>query len=246
MPSYKNPILIEVYAELSLEHGQLNPQHFFSIGPRLASLGLTQVDFQTVTQSVSVRAPASGPPEMKLDEVPRVRCWHPDRTKLVQFSPDLIVVNLLRPYTGWQTFEGLFRATMLQFEQVLGGALRGQTLSFLTTDQMRVAREGFSIGRYLNTGGLIVPAWYRDVAVAADLSLGYGQVEVDGHNRSLSIHVRPSPADVAIEIKAAFRQHLRGRSGIANELNELHEQSNETFEALVTDTTRNVVMGGQQ
>ena len=175
-----------------------------------------------------------------------MRCWHPERNKLVQFSPDLIIVNLLRPYTGWRAFAGLFRATMGEFETALAGALRGRTLSFLTTDQMLVPRAGFALGRYLNAGGPIVPAWYRDIDVAADLSLGHGQVEVDRYNKAVSIHVRPNADMVALEMRGVFRKQLEASSNIAQELERLHEQSNETFEDLVTDITRTVVMGGQQ
>ncbi len=97
---YRNPTLTEILVELHLAEGVLPEKDFMALVRELSIYGLDNLEF---TQAVVVsRQDDEQEPEPKI--VPRIRCWDPERIKLVQISPDVVVVNIVGEYPGWEKF----------------------------------------------------------------------------------------------------------------------------------------------
>jgi uncharacterized protein (TIGR04255 family) len=237
---YRNPTLIETYAELHLAPGSLNEAAYFKVVPKLTEAGFTEVELSTAGVSFEARPGRRVFPR----EQKRVRCWKPDRTELVQVGEDLLVVNLPGAYPGWDPFVTLFGKGLRALEAGLG-QVKIQSLNLMTVDQFKVPQIGFNLSQYVNVGGPMIPAWYDRTTQSLDISLGRGLLEHDGKNRQLAVAVRAAEDPVTIEFRAAFHDVLSPESDLGGALEVLHNESNDMFESIITDRTRNEVMGGR-
>jgi uncharacterized protein (TIGR04255 family) len=172
---------------------------------------------------------------------PRLRFWNADRTRLVQLSEDLVVVNLVGTYPGWNAFQGAFETTMQSLPSDVVGAV--ESLALNTIDRIDVPAEGYQFGRYLNCDGRFLPHWYENSTEASDITFGRGLLHDDLFNRQINIRVRRMQKDFTIQIRSVFSNMLRQQSK-SELLEQLHNESNKVFEALITDATRIEVMGG--
>jgi uncharacterized protein (TIGR04255 family) len=237
--SYRKPALTEMFARLHLEAGALPPARFFDLVPRLKVAGFGDAEFGS-------REMIQFNPDQALIEqasAPLVRCWYSDRKKLVQLSPDLIVMNLVGHYPGWSEFRALFDAVDQAARATLGG-LPLSSLSLNTIDVLNAPSQAFRLGEYLNCDGAMLPKLYANIHQAFDISYGRGFIQVDPSNRQLRITGRLHGDFFEVRIEAGFHDVLAPTVNPVEVLERLHDESNNTFEALITDTTRNVVMQG--
>ncbi len=238
--AYRKPTLVETYAELHLVTGTLTEARFFDVVPKLKELGFTEVELATAGLSFDIKPGRLGMPR----ETQRVRCWKPGRQELAQVGEDLFVVNLTGEYPGWDSFVRLFNEGLGALEAGLGGSSL-RSLNLLTRDQFQVPREGFSVAEYLDVGGRVIPKWYEDCHESLDLSIGRGLLEPDGHNRQIQVGVRAAADPVTIAFQAAFHDLVQEGANPRAMLEALHNESNDTFESLITNRTRDQVMGGR-
>jgi uncharacterized protein (TIGR04255 family) len=227
--SYKKPLLIEILVEIHLEVGSFHFQQIVSVLPRLHELG-----FSTVEWDQAVR-PKEQSQELELS--PRVRCWSEDRKRLVQLSPDLLVVNQLGHYNGWAKF----KETVMDVARVSMESLRLPPARFLalkTIDQLEAPADGFSVGRFFKCDGETLPRSLSFLSVACDLNWGSGLVQKDGFNRSVVLAVKPPSegGQVDSRLLCTFQRKLEGEIGVL--LDALHDDAVKTFEGLITDETR--------
>lgn len=238
---YKQPILIEIFAELHLAEASLAPAQYFDIVPLLREVGLPEVELGQV-EALAVN-PGPGLPALARLTAPRVRCWSPERTKLVQLSPDMVVINQVGKYLGWPAFEELF-GTVRDILQRRLGHLQPASISLNTIDSMSPPRDGFTLGKYLNCGGEFVPRWYHDTSVTADITLGRGLLRDDGSNRQIRIAVRVDDTQAQVQMNCVFHDALAEQESVDAKLARLHEESTRTFEGTITEATR-ALMGGR-
>lgn len=236
---YKKPTLTETYAELHLAPDTLTESRFFEVVPKLKELGFSEVEFATVGLSLDIK---QGRPSPR--QVQRVRCWKPGRTELVQVGEDLLICNLTGQYPGWDAFVTLFHISL--------GALRAglgtpdiQSLNLTTIDTFQVPKEGFTLGEYLAVGGRILSNWYEGCRQSLDLDMGHGLLESDGQNRQVHVSARAVDDPVQVTIRAQFHDKVQRLGDLEALLSQLHAESNQTFEDLITDRLRNEVMGGR-
>jgi uncharacterized protein (TIGR04255 family) len=173
-----------------------------------------------------------------------VRCWRPGRAELVQLVQDLIVVNLTGAYPGWDAFVELFAQARKALAAGLGD-VEVSSLNFAAIDRFEVPRAGFSISQYLNVGGPIVPKWYVDCTESLDLDMGRGLLDQDGHNRQIHIDVRSAQDPVKVTFRTQFHDRVPAGGDLVQVLSRLHDESNLTFEAMITDRLRTMIMGGK-
>ncbi len=228
---YKKPTLSETLAEINLEPGLLTEARFFDVVPRLQALGFSEIEFATAGISFESQPGRIGFPKEKQ----RVRCWRPGRTELAQVSEDLLVMNLTGDYPGWDRFIRL---------DGLGDA-RVKSINLQTIDRFQVPREGFAVSEYLNASGQVIPKWYVGSRESIDMTLGRGFLQLDGKNRLVAIVVRTMADPVTVQIQAMFHDAVGEDENLRQLLERLHNESNETFELLLTDRTRKEVMGGR-
>jgi hypothetical protein len=123
------------------------------------------------------------------------------------------------------------------------GALPVKSLNLRTIDRFSVPRERFRARDYLQVGGLLIPKWYQDSRESLDIDLGKGFLQHDSRNRNVIVRIRSFSDPATVEILAAFHDEVSNRD-LTRLLEALHTESNDTFEALVTDRTRSEIMGG--
>lgn len=244
--SYKHPIIIEIYSDLRLEAGSLPFARFFEVVPSLNALGFGEVELGDVVQIGFSEIQTA--PKIHAEKQPRVRCWSSDRTKLVQLAADTITMNLVSPdgtYPGWRRFVDDVVVPALSALEILGtkSGPRPSSIALNTLDAFSF--DGGVIGEYLNCGGPQLPVALADAKEAFDYDVGRGRIEVDGHNRQLHINGRPDGDRYFVNIRSVFQEQLDAtKYGIVPTLERLHELSNDSFESLITQRTRDEVMGG--
>jgi uncharacterized protein (TIGR04255 family) len=229
---YKKPVLIELFAECYFTPSTFSAVHVMDVVTGLRSKGFNDIELVEGLQ-MGVEQPAVQS---------RIRCWSPGRKKLLQLSEDCLIVNLVGEYPGWSPFVELADLALgLAAHSVRDLSLKSVNLN--TIDRFTVPRASYLLDQYVNVGGKIVPGWYKGSKEALDLTLGWGLLNENGWNKQVNVRVRCAEA-VTIEFRAAHHKILASGLEWKSALNELHEQSNVTFEALITDKTRNEVMGG--
>jgi uncharacterized protein (TIGR04255 family) len=233
--SYNKPILTEIFSELYLEQSTLSPSLFFELVPALKKCGFTQIEF---AEAANLQSTQFG---RQLTRVPRVRCWSDDRRRLVQLSPDLVVANQVGEYLGWQAFRELFSSvkSVLQSQSLL----RVRSLSLNTTDQLKVPATGFVLGAYLECGGTMIPSWFKQASGPADIIYGKGDVATDGFNRQLQLSVQRNSSEMLLRAQLIFHDRVSAPDDLESKLEGLHQESNQSFESLITDRVRHL-MGG--
>ncbi len=244
--AYKKPILIEIFCELALGPGKFDETKFFDLVPRLKKNGLDQIEFAKQQQLFLTAVPVL-PAELLPEQgaLPRVRCWSRDRKRLVQLAGDLIVINQVGDYLGWDAFRALFDQTLDAYRESIGTP-SVVALSLNTIDRMRVPEKEFSVGRYLNCGSEKVPSWFADARESCDIVLGRGVLAEDRFNRQLQIRVRRTKEAFQIDINSVFHDAIDATTPISKRLDQLHEESSSSFRNLITPTTENEVMGGSK
>jgi uncharacterized protein (TIGR04255 family) len=238
---YKNPTLVEIYSEIYLEPGSLTEARFFDVVPKLKDAGFSEIEMGTAGLSLEFQAGQGLRPKEK----PRVRCWKPGKRELAQVGEDLLVVNLMGDYPGWSSFLQLFTQVCDAVRKGLG-TVPARSLSLRTIDRFTVPKSDFLVGDYLQVGGPLIPSWYKNSRESIDVTVGKGFLPHDGRNRVIAVAVRTIAEPVMIEMQAAFHNTVSANDDLKNLLETLHAESNETFESLITDRTRNAIMGGQK
>jgi hypothetical protein len=236
---YKKPTLVEIYSEINLEAGSLTEARIFDVVPNLKNAGFSEIEFATA--GFTLDFPAGGSPP-RPREKQRIRCWKPGKRELAQVGEDLLVVNLTGDYPGWGHFLQLFTDVRDALRSGLG-AVPVSSLSLRTIDRFTVPKDGFRVADYLQVGGALIPRWYHDSRESIDVTVGRGFLPYDGRNRSISVAVRSFTDPVTVEFQAAFHDTVADPD-LIRLLEALHDESNETFESLISDRTRNDIMGG--
>lgn len=231
--SYKKPTLTEVYTEVFLAEGSLEPRHIFDISGSLREMGLAEVEFVHHAQTEAV-----------LELLPKVRFWDPEKVKLVQLVKDRVIVNQLKEYSGWVNFREVFQAIIKIVKENLEN-FNCKSLGFTTIDKFEVPSDGYSLSKWLNCNGEYIPKWLAVSKETCDVVIGRGLVNTEGFNRRLNIQVRKGENTFSIRIESGFRDQVKQEEDVYEKLEGLHRESTEFFEKIITDDLRLDVMGGQ-
>lgn len=237
---YRNPTLTEIVAHLNLEAGSLPEKSFMAIAREMAEHELDDLELgQMVVQSQDDdQAPQT-------NVVPRIRFWDRERIRLVQVSQDAVSVNLIGEYPGWERFREHIRISRASIESALKHDLHITRVELQTVDKWKVDSAGFTIDQYLDCGGILIPQWYSGVSVSSDINLGRGFYQKDGFNKRVHVRVRTSEDNVQFQILIAFGVSDQQRD-FDTLMDELHSESVQCFEAIITDRVRDEIMGGQK
>ncbi|MDZ4082772.1 MAG: TIGR04255 family protein, partial [Bdellovibrionales bacterium] len=103
---YKNPILTEIYAELTLPGDGLGTS-FVEIVPLLKPVGLNAVELSHI-RNFNIETRNGDDPKVTKEHIPRLRVWNDNKSQLAQLSKNQIVINLVGKYAGWSAFRTLF------------------------------------------------------------------------------------------------------------------------------------------
>ncbi len=234
--AYKKPILKELYAEVYYQPGSLNADAILEVIPTLRRDDAFQTEF-VLAQTQKA---------LDVAVVPRVRLWNSNRTKLVQLSDDLVVVNIVinqkGNYLGWSDFRKFFDSVINHIDRF---STKYVSVSLNPIDDFDVPKEGYHAGKYLKCDGKFIPRYYDKSTNAIDLTIGDSLVPSDGKNRQIRVAVRMKDADVNIRIHSVFHDRIEGQN-VYDALEGIHVESNTVFESLITDRTRQDVMEGRK
>lgn len=240
--SYQRPILIEIYAELFFEPGSLSFAQMLEIVQPLHRRGFTTIESGEATEAGADRMDGAE----AAARMPVIRSWTEDRARLVQLAPDKIAMNLMSPegsYPGWNLFvSGVMQPTIDVVRQVAPRA-RPASVALNTLDRFTIP-PGVAVGEFLNCGGPRIPSILADTTQPFDYDVGRGLLQTDGRNRQLHLSGHPTEGAYLITILAVFHEKLGDGEDVLQKLERLHNDSNESFESLITDRTRSEVMKG--
>lgn len=243
--SYQRPIIIEIFCELFFEPSSFTFSDMLEMVPPLQRAGFVSVESADIAELSSPDLLDENTDARRI-QIPRFRCWAPDKTRLVQLSPDCIVMNLVSPegtYPGWDRFvHDLVEPTCQKLHQHVPRA-RPRSLSLNTIDRFTIDRNS-AIGDYLNCGGPRIPKILSDITQAFDYDIGRGVLPVDHENRQIHISARRDGVSKEVTIHAVFHESIGASELILSKLEQLHDDANEVFESLITDRTRNEIMKG--
>jgi len=230
---------MEIVADLYLEPGSLPEKSLMAIARELAEHDLDDLEF---AQGVVVESQDQA---LVPKIVPRIRCWDSERIRLVQLSPDAVSVNLIGEYPGWEKFREHIRISRASIESALKRDLQLIRVELQTIDKWKVDSAGFTIGQHLNCGGTFIPQWYSSVSVSSDINLGQGFHNKDGFNKKVNVQVRTSEADAQFQIVIVLGVSAQERD-FNTMMEQLHSESVQFFEEIITDRVRDKIMGGQK
>lgn len=237
---YKNPILAEIYVELNLSGEGLGSAFVEMVG-LLKKHDLTAVELAPIKQ-LSINALNPSDPTITHENLPRVRVWNSQKTKLVQLSKQQIVINLVGLYPGWATFKQLFDNVLNELRQQNAIAIESMLLA--TIDKATVPSQNFQISDYLNTAGGIIPSYFNGSKEPADIILGKGVAKLNGRNRQFQVSWVPRGPHFEIAIQAKLQNMLNPADQVGVVLETLHDEAVNDFEKMITDKMRNDVMKG--
>ncbi len=240
--AYKNPILAEIYVELHLQ-GEGLGSSFVELVPHLKELGLALVELAPI-KHLSINAiNENADPQITRGNVPRLRIWNNEKSKLVQLSKNQIAMNLVGRYPGWATFRELFDSVILLLKKSSKFSIESILLG--TIDRVAVPSASFKIDDYLNVQGGIVPLYFKGSVEAADVIIGRGVAKQNGSNRQFHISWLPKGTQFEISIQSKLQNSMTPSDKISDVLEQLHEEAVLDFEKMITDKMRNEVMGGK-
>ncbi len=239
--SYLKPSIVEIFSEISLKPNTLPQVALFELVPELKNNGFTEIELAEVSE-IAVNPLIKTVLQKK---TPRIHCFNKDKTSLVQLSEDFVIVNQRGEYLGWNIYRKIFDLAVASLQKIRN-PLPVSSLSLRVQDEFTVPRKGFALGKYLNCGGPRIPSWYANKSDACDITLGLGFLNESGYNKVLNIRVRPKVEEVRIQIESGFQNTLKDTDNPGELIEALHDESNETFESLMTDTTRKDVLGGER
>jgi uncharacterized protein (TIGR04255 family) len=238
--SYKKPTLIEQYLEFSFKKDTISQSMMFDIVPLIKGIDLDNIEITNIDQALLLEG------QIQKASIPRFRCWSKDRNSLVQLSPDQVIINKVGKYLGWTDFSELYTKTLVALEpKVKINDI--QAVTFTTIDLFQEPMHNFLIDKFLNCNGAIIPQWYNNVKEPIDIAIGKGFLPNDGYNKQIKIAGRKLNEEYQIHITSLFQKkvNISNVESLKKEIEELHDDSNYTFEAMITEYLRENILGGQ-
>lgn len=235
--SYNSPTLTEIYLKLTFDEGTLSEENFFEIVPIIKRAGLEKVEMGQVLEQ------AAGTTARPLT---RIRCWDREQYRLVQLSPDTVVINQTKEYLGWSKFRELISMTLKALNES-GVQSSFKSIELNTIDQFDIPSNDFRFGKWLNCESRFIPSWYEDATEPCDIDLGKGIININGRNRQFHVRVEMHQKTqmMHVRMQGVFHELVNAET-FDEKLDALHNEANEQFESVITDNLRNEVMQGRK
>lgn len=236
--SYINPSLVEIYSDISLKENISDESIFFEIVPKLKDKGFTTIEINHVDKIMNTEKGKA------LETIPKVMCWNKEKTKLIQLSNDLIVFNQVGNYLGWDNFKELYKDNLELIKDYSKSSY--SSISLNTIDVFKIEKDKYLLNDYFDCEGGVIPLWYKGSTEAIDIKLGKGLLNVDNFNKSTYLKVRINKEFAEIHLHTKLQNIIsNGRdNSVIDELEKLHDESNDVFESIITDKTRSELLGG--
>lgn len=234
-PSYQNPPLVE-----ALCHFQFVPGSEWDIAIPGLLYQRIQEHYPERRQQKEIHwvvSPAAGELEKK-STADRMQFKSPDGKSLVQVGPDLLVVNALEPYPGWDTFKSLILGALSHYQEVAHPvAIRTLSLRYINRivfPSAPVTIEDFL--RFYPTVPLTLPQTFVGWALSVNIPASDEDLL-----RITSGSNEDNPEEVAFVLDIEFIA-LTGcqLDQVGKKIEQGHESVQQAFEECITDKARQV------
>jgi uncharacterized protein (TIGR04255 family) len=207
------------------------------VDPALPGLFYKQIEKEfpeRKQRSVSFQEPTT---KQRLPPINFAQFFRQDGRVFVQVSENLIAVNHLSPYDGWETFEPVV-VHALQAYRTVSGEQEMSRIGLRYVNIFEFEGPEISLPEYFDLGfivpGNIEPS-LKDFSLACSFkgaSESYiARAQLRSHPSGLLLDL-----DYSCEIAAPFDPDL-----VAKWLNSAHDRINEIFESCITDQTRTLI-----
>jgi len=231
--SYKKPIIVEIYTRIFLNNGQLSNSRILDFACSLKEIGYTNNDIVLASE------PSTGTNEF----TSRIRCWDQEKIKLIQLSKDTIIFNYVKEYPGWTAFKEFVKEGLDALDKNINTNF--QSVDIRTIDTFEIPDDSYRFGDWINCKSDKIPAWYNDSTDTIDITMGKGSIKSDCQNRQLLLSARKEGGKVRFKIEAAFHDR-KHHDDLFSMMDTFHQESNHTFESIITDRVRIEIMEGKQ
>ncbi len=235
--AYNKPTIRELYCE------------FFYHQPIDTKTQLRLVDvFKKDAESIKIDPDVTGSPSNSLNF--RIRLWM-NKNELVQVFGNRIAFNYVpinsenKKYLGWDYFSGKALDVVSRVEQELNSKDWKYTrLVYLDTFTVPDT-EDFTIGKVINCNGEVVPKLIQSSRVATDIIIGNGAF-ANYDNFQAKIRLYDKEKDLfKFDLESSFAMLSSNEINAHNVLKILHKKNIDFFESIITDYTREEIMGGE-
>lgn len=226
---YKKPLLKEIFVEARFAAGTLPCRSTLPLAlmNALAEAGYTELE---LAHSGHVDIDGT---TIEASAVPRIRCWTKTRTRCVQLSDDVIVINYADLYPGRAPFVTMVDEVFNILERV-HGPTAVQRLHVVSVDELR-APSGFRLGDYFRCDAWI-PARLAD-------AVGTAQVQVSASMGELQLTMRAvDDVTTGVMLQTVFQRDAV--QAVRPVVEDLLEESSRVFRSLITPRTIEF-MGGE-
>ncbi len=237
---YGSPPLLEAICEFRFDVDSLDDlTHYGLIYQQLES------DFpkrKTVRTIESLLAQEAGAIRHKVSHLDRARFEREDGSALVQVGADLLAVNHLRPYRGWDVFRPLILKSITAFEQVAKPkGIRRAVMQYI--NEIVVPESRFKVEDYFN--------FYAHLGSGLPQDHGSFQLRVTTRSRSgkdwLAIDLRTEDGAMdsdntrlRLTIDMVRPDNQWGSENVQDWLQAAHAEIEQAFESCLTDRARSL------
>lgn len=182
-----------------------------------------------------------GTGQAKQSSAARIQFRRSDGTALVQIGPDLLIVNVLYPYPGWETFRGI---VLTSFESYCSVAqpvgLKAMSLRYI--NRIRLPSPSVEIEDYLRfspsvPSGLpqVFVGWAQSVSIPLDekaiLRINAGSTRDESEADTIFV----------LDIESSTAQ-MKSLESMEAEITRSHDVIEKAFEECVTDRARSIFL----
>jgi uncharacterized protein (TIGR04255 family) len=230
--SYKNPLIQEMYCEFFFDKLLANNEQQALVD--FFREGFVDLETDPIVGTAGKLAL-------------RYRLWNKDKTELLQFFNNRFSFNVIpkEGYNGWNDF----KTKSLEFQEKVNEVIptnKWKRVALCYVDGLNVKEDDkFSIGKYLNCSGPILPEYLKNSNVATDLLIGKGDIEKElNHQIKIKIN-KTDKINYNIRIETLVSRLIDNKKfDSILILEENHKECIELFEGIFTEFTKNNVMGG--
>lgn len=232
--NYNKPIISEVYSEFSFSK-IISSQQQFDIVQKF------KID-SDILELIPIQEPEIGVSQ-------RYRLWGDNKRTLIQVLRSRVLFNYIpfadepKKYEGWDSF--LKKCIKIQEDiQVIVKENSWKHVGICYVNKIDdIPLKDFTLGKYINCSGEIVPVNFSELNSATDLIVGIGNINIEENNQ-LKIKLELTPPDTcSIRLESLYNCFVND-DNVEKQLNYLHNKCSEVFNSLITEYTKNKIMGG--
>jgi uncharacterized protein (TIGR04255 family) len=237
---YRNPPIQEALVEFHTGPGQdWDPTILGKLHEKVKAAYPGKPRQQKLFQA-SIRAADGQPSGISVQEgIGRFQLVDADGHRIISLGPDVLSVNVLKPYDGWEHFKPRIEAALRAYVEV-SGADKVNRIGVRYVNKIVVPASNIPLPQYFLVGPSMPPGLPSTVAGFLNRA---EHVFPDGVKLILtfaSIEAVPGTSALLLDIDVIWEGTPLDMAAALNMVEDLHDREGVAFEALITEKTREV------